>query len=105
MRREDDRGPEGERPQPEHVGWKQTREGPSGKLIGAAVVGCLLLVFVLQNADRADVDFLIWDGTSPLWVVILVAAGLGFVGGWFLGRVRRADRRAERAEKRAKGND
>lgn len=79
--------------------WVVRKEGPSGKLIAAGVVGALLLIFVLQNTERAPVDFLFWDGDFPLWGVILVAAALGFAGGWILGRVRRTRREIERLEK------
>lgn len=66
--------------------WKARKEGPSGKLIGAAIAGALLLVFVLQNTSSAEVNFLFWDGATPLWVLIVVSATLGLVIGWFLGR-------------------
>ena len=80
-------------------GWTERREGPSRKLIVAAIAAVVLLVFVLQNTERANIDFLIWDGAFPLWGMILIAAALGFVGGIMLGRSRRAGREA-RADKR-----
>lgn len=66
------------------------REGPSGKLIAAGIALVLLVFFMLQNRDRANVDFLFWDVDARLWLVIVIAAALGFVIGWFLGRSRRA---------------
>lgn len=65
------------------------REGPSGKLIAAGVALVLLLFFMLQNRDRASVDFLFWDVEARLWTVIVISAVLGFVIGWLLGRSRR----------------
>jgi uncharacterized integral membrane protein len=65
------------------------REGLSGKTIAAIVALVVLVVFMLQNRDRANVDFLFWDVEARLWVVIVIAAVLGFVIGWFLGRSRR----------------
>ena len=47
---------------------------------------------MLQNRDRANVDFLFWDVEARLWVVIVIAAALGFVIGWLLGRARRGGR-------------
>jgi uncharacterized integral membrane protein len=99
MRREDDadrtrRGEDRDR------GWTERREGPSTKLIVLAVVAVLLVVFVLQNTDRANIDFLLWQGSFPLWTMILVAAVLGTVGGWILGRIGGAERRARDAERR-----
>lgn len=83
----------------EREDWVVRKEGPGGKLIAAGSIGVLLLLFVLQNTERAPVDFLFWNGDFPLWGVILVAAALGFVGGWILGRVRRTRREIERLEK------
>ncbi|MGZ5288513.1 MAG: lipopolysaccharide assembly protein LapA domain-containing protein [Actinomycetota bacterium] len=65
------------------------REGLSGKTIAAIVALVVLVVFMLQNRDRANVDFLFWDVDARLWVVIVIAAVLGVVIGWFLGRSRR----------------
>ena len=65
------------------------REGLSGKTITAIVALVVLVVFMLQNRDRANVDFLFWDVEARLWVVIVIAAALGVVIGWFLGRSRR----------------
>lgn len=62
------------------------REGLSGKTIAALVALVVLLIFVLQNLDRARVHFLFWDVEARLWVVIVIAAALGFLIGWFLGR-------------------
>jgi uncharacterized integral membrane protein len=73
--------------------WVQRREGPSGKLIGLGVVALLLLVFVIQNTDKADVDLFLWDTVLPIWLVILIAAALGLAAGWILGRVGRKRRR------------
>jgi uncharacterized integral membrane protein len=65
------------------------REGLSWKVIAAGIALLLLVFFVLQNRDRANVDFLFWDVDARLWVVIAIAAVLGFVIGWALGRSRR----------------
>jgi uncharacterized integral membrane protein len=58
---------------------------PSGKQIGAGIVGLLLLVFVLQNTDKTSVTLLLFDINSPLWMVlagsILLSVGVGYVLG------------------------
>ena len=72
--------------EPEPEGWKETREGPSPKLIAAAVIGLLLLLFVLQNTDETDVDFLFFSGSYPLWVMAVVVAGFAYAAGWLVGR-------------------
>jgi uncharacterized integral membrane protein len=85
--------------------WVERREGPSTKLIVLAAVAVLLLVFVLQNTDDAQIDFLLWDGAFPLWTMIVVAAVLGLIGGWVIGRIGGAERRARTAERRLRDDD
>ncbi|GIU98354.1 MAG: hypothetical protein KatS3mg013_2157 [Actinomycetota bacterium] len=89
-----DRG-DGGRPE-----WVERREGPSGKLIVLGIVLVLLVVFILQNGSRARIAFLFWDGWFPVWTSIVVAALLGLLGGWVVGRIGGAERRARRAEAR-----
>jgi len=74
--------------EPAREDWKETREGPSAKLIAAAVIGVLLLVFVLQNTDEADVDFLFFTGSYPLWMMAVAVGVLAFAAGWLVGRSR-----------------
>jgi uncharacterized integral membrane protein len=102
MRNEDDRRHEDDR---RRADWVERREGPSTKLIVLAAVAILLVVFVLQNTDRAQIDFLLWNGDFPLWTMIVVAAVLGLVGGWVIGRIGGAERRARDAERRRRGDD
>jgi uncharacterized integral membrane protein len=86
-------GDEERRPDREARGdWVERREGPSGKLIVLGVVAVLLLIFVIQNTDEADVDLLLWDAVLPIWQVIVIAAVLGIAAGWILGRVGRKRR-------------
>lgn len=81
--------------------WKVRQGGPSGKLVALGIAAVAVLVFILQNTDKANIDFLFWDGDFPLWIVIAVVAALGFVGGWSLAWLRaRRRRRAERPEDR-----
>ena len=80
--------------------WIERREGPSTKVIVLVAVAVLLLVFVVQNTDDAQIDFLFLNGAFPLWTLIVVAAALGFIGGWAIGRIGGAERRARKAERR-----
>lgn len=61
-----------------------------GRLIVGGVLLVGLLVFVFQNTDDAALNFLMFEFTAPLWlmlaITIAVAVGIGFV----LGRRRRA---------------
>jgi uncharacterized integral membrane protein len=85
--------------------WVERREGPSTRLIVLAAVVILLVVFVVQNTDRAQIDFLFWNGRFPLWTMIVVAAILGLIGGWVIGRIGGAERRARHAERRLRDRD
>jgi uncharacterized integral membrane protein len=71
-----------------------------GGAIASIIGGAGLIIFMLQNRDDVRVDFLWFDFTWPLWLVILVSAVVGaFV--WFgLGVLRRHRRRKERREDR-----
>ncbi len=78
-----------EPPKPTTSDWVRRREGPSGKLIALGIVLVLLLIFVLQNTDKAKVHFLFSHARIPIWLVIVIAAVLGFVGGWAFALIRR----------------
>lgn len=69
------------------------RRGSTTKWVVLAVLAVLILFFVLQNRDRANVDFLFWDADLRLWVALLFAAALGFLAGVILGRITKGRRR------------
>lgn len=71
------------------------RGSPTTRWIVLAVVALLIVSFVLQNRDRANVDFLFWDADLRIWVALLFAALLGFAAGLIAGRISRM-RRHER---------
>jgi uncharacterized integral membrane protein len=74
------------------------RSGIPPRWIVAGVVAILVLVFAIQNADRVDVDLLVFDAQVRVIVVILVSAALGFLVGWFVGRPGRGERGAMRKD-------
>ena len=88
MRREGDQGMGDDMDGP--VG----RSGMSGKWIAVIVAAVVLLVFALQNSERVDVDFLVFDTQARVVTVIVVAAVLGFVIGFFVGRPSKLERQA-----------
>jgi uncharacterized integral membrane protein len=55
-------------------------------LIPAGLVLLVVLVFVFQNLQRSDVSFLGWSGALPLGLALLVAATLGGLAVFLLGR-------------------
>ncbi len=81
-----------------------TPEAERRRLGGGAIASLigvgLLLVFMIQNTESVQLDFLVWSFTWPLWLLTVASAVLGaFV--WFgLGVVRRHRRRKERREDR-----
>ena len=83
-------------PIPPDTGGSATRLS-AGMISSLAGVG-LLVVFMAQNRQSVKVQFLVWDFTWPLWLLILVSAALGsivWIGAGVLRRHRR--RKARRA--------
>jgi uncharacterized integral membrane protein len=63
-----------------------------GKVAVLVVLAVVILVFVLQNRDRANVDFLFWDLDVRIWFALAVAVILGSVTGFVVGRTWRRPR-------------
>jgi len=81
--------------------------GPAGegrRLGGGAIASLvglgLLLVFMVQNTDSVQIDFLFWSFSWPLWLVTMGAAVLGALVWFGVGVLRRHRRRKERREDR-----
>ena len=76
----------------------------TGKLSGGAIASIagltLLAIFMFQNREKVQLDFLFWHFTWRVWALTLVSAVLGaFV--WFgFGVIRRHRRRKERRDDR-----
>jgi uncharacterized integral membrane protein len=71
-----------------------------GGAIATIAGGAGLIIFMLQNRDDVRVDFLWFDFTWPLWLVILVSAVVGAFVWLGLGILRRHRRRKDRREDR-----
>ena len=75
--------------------------GVTPLMIALSIISVLLIVFLAQNTDSVPVEFLVWEGEAPLFVVVLVALAaaafttLGVSGIW---RRRRRQHRTEREE-------
>lgn len=64
------------------------------RVVAVAVLAAVLFIFVVQNAQRVQVDFLFLHGTPPLWIALLVTALIGGLIGQVVAlgvRRRRAD--------------
>ena len=62
----------------------------SPKLIVAIILVVIVVVLAIANSKKAKVDFVVTDITLPLFVVIVGAAIVGLVIGYFLGRREKA---------------
>ena len=60
----------------------------------------LLIVFMLQNTEDVKLEFLFWDFTWPLWLLVIVSALLGALVWFGIGVMRRHRRRKERRQER-----
>lgn len=103
MRREGDdygppRDPGGGRSQPDEA----QGSGITAKQVIVAILAIVLIVFAVANFKQVRVNFLLFDTDARVVTVIVVAAGLGFVIGYFVGRPNRLQRRylKERDERR-----
>jgi uncharacterized integral membrane protein len=69
---------------PGDKGWQELpKQGRrvSPELVVAGVLAVLLIIFIVQNADDAEVTWIFLDSTTPLWVVIFVSAIAGYLVG------------------------
>jgi len=70
--------------------------GAIASLVGVAV----LVIFLVQNREDVEVEFLFWEFTWPVWLLALVAAVAGALVWFGLGVLRRHGRRKERRDDR-----
>jgi uncharacterized integral membrane protein len=56
----------------------------NARLAAVAVLAAILIVFVVQNAQRVQVDFVILHGRTPLWVALVITAVIGGIIGQVL---------------------
>jgi uncharacterized integral membrane protein len=77
------------------IGYR--REGVRAGVVALGIVGVLLLVFVLQNDEQGPIDFLFWHFKVRIWSALLMAAALGFIGGYLACWLRRRRRFARNA--------
>ena len=66
-------------------------------VIALGIVAVLLLIFILQNDNQGPIDFLFWHFKVRIWAALLMAAALGFVGGYLICWLRRRRRLARDA--------
>lgn len=91
--------------QPNHNDGTRSATEREARKVGAGAIasfvgGGLLLIFIFQNTERVDLDFLFWTFTWPLWLLTVVAAVLGALVWLGVGVMRRHRRRKARREDR-----
>lgn len=62
------------------------------KFIVGVIAVVLLVIFVAQNSQRVEVDFLFTTTDTPLVVALVIAGALGALIGWVAPRIRRYER-------------
>lgn len=68
---------------------QRSGDGLSPRFWIGAIILVLVAIFIGLNRDDATVSFGILDAETSLWVALTIAATLGFLAGWFIGRRRK----------------
>ena len=71
------------------------QEGRGWRIYVLVIAIVVLVIFVAQNSQKVNVDFLFSETQTPLILALLIAGGLGALIGWAWPHVRR-DRKRER---------
>jgi uncharacterized integral membrane protein len=66
-------------PERDDGGPPPPRTGVSPALIGLGVLAIVAVIFIVQNSERTNVNFLFFDFESRVWVALLVAIAIGIV--------------------------
>ena len=59
------------------------------------LLGLLIVIFLIQNADPVELNFLLWTFTTRRAFVVLLMLFIGMFSGWVLGRPGRRKRKEE----------
>ena len=78
--------------QPDQLETRSERVTRSPKFIVGVIAVVLLVIFIAQNAQRVEVDFLFTTTDTPLVVALVIAGALGALIGWAVPRIRRGER-------------
>jgi uncharacterized integral membrane protein len=68
------------------------KEGRGWRFWLLVAAGVLLAIFVIQNSQKVEVEFLFTTTDTPLVLALLLAGALGAVIGWAAPRIRRGGR-------------
>ncbi|GIK76857.1 MAG: LapA family protein [Acidobacteria bacterium] len=78
---------------------QKARKERSWRFYAAIVIAVVVLVFIIQNSQEVEVDFIVATTSTPLFFVLLITFALGVLAGWLWPHVRR-DRKRQREDLR-----
>jgi uncharacterized integral membrane protein len=81
------------RSEPELIAEAKGKKERGWRFYLTSVLGVLALVFVLQNTDSTNINFLFAEGEMPLFFALLITLLVGILIGWLTPRVRRSGKR------------
>lgn len=67
---------------------RQPARNPSARIVAAAVLGGLLVLFSVLNSQTVRIHWIVTTSDVPLIVVILGCGLIGFALGWLIARHR-----------------
>ena len=67
------------------------RRAPSWRPWAFAIIGVILLVFILLNSQKVEINFIIATATAPLIFALAITGVLGFAIGRLTARMRRRE--------------
>jgi uncharacterized integral membrane protein len=71
---------------------KKERDVPARLIVGVIALA-LAVVFVVQNRDEVETNFLFLHGSQPLWFLIIINLLLGALLGQAIGMLRRRSKK------------
>jgi len=74
---------------------EKARKERTWRFYAAIAIGIVALVFIVQNSQEVEVDFIVATTSTPLFFILIITFALGALAGWLWPHVRR-DRRRER---------
>ena len=66
----------------------RTGRSVSPRMVLIAILVLVVVILAIANSRKVKIDFIVGDLTLPLFVVIVGAAVIGWVAGFFMGRAR-----------------
>ncbi len=63
------------------------------KLILAYAIGIIALIFVIQNLETVQVNFLLWTVQMPRAAMLLIVFLAGAATAWLIATLKRSERR------------